>query len=351
MKFGAVPLEEAQGKILGHNIAGADGRRALRKGQPLSAEDLAKLARLGRDSVYVATPEVGDVAENEAAYRIACASAGANISVSKPTTGRSNLHAEQLGILRIDQERLMQVNMLDSVTLATVGVNSVVLPKQMVATLKIISYGIPENVVREAERIGHADTILNSQAEPLLRIDPLERKKVGMILSGSPSAEERIVKGFEKSLRNRLNAWGSDLDAVEFVPLEDEQGEKMLAAQINQLVDDGVDMIILAGETAIMDRHDIAPRAVERAGGRVTCFGAPVDPGNLLMLARHDETGRSVQIIGTPGCARSAKKNIVDLVIPRILVGDYLTKMDIVRMGVGGMLDDVKERGRARKLN
>ena len=96
-----------------------------------------------------------------------------------------------------------------------------------------------------------------------------------------------------------------------------------------------------------MDRYDIAPRAVERAGGRITCFGAPVDPGNLLMLARH---GR-VPIIGAPGCARSPKQNIVDLIIPRLLAGDYLTKMDIVRLGHGGLLEDVPERGRPRKLS
>ena len=165
-----------------------------------------------------------------------------------------------------------------------------------------------------------------------------------------PTAEARIVKGFEKAIRQRLQGWGSDLDEVKFIPLEDQSGERMLAEEIDRMVTQGIDMIILAGETAIMDRHDIAPRAVERAGGRVTCFGAPVDPGNLMMLARHDSTGRSVQIVGTPGCARSPKKNIVDLVIPRLLVRDYLTKMDIVRMGIGGMLEDVPERGRARNL-
>lgn len=351
MKFGAVPLDQAEGKILGHNIAGPDGRRLFRKGRPLSAADVAKLDGLGRESVYVAQPEADDVDENRAALRLAQAAAGAHVTVSKPTTGRANLHAATLGIARIDPERLLQVNLLDSVTLATVEQHSVVRPKQMVATLKIISYAVPENIVREAERIGRSDTVAAERPSPIVRVDPLTPRKVGMILSGSPSAEARIVKGFDQALRTRLRSWGSDIDAVKFIPLEDEHGECNLAAEISHLIQNGIEIIILAGETAIMDRHDIAPRAVERSGGRVTCFGAPVDPGNLLMLARHDATGRSVQIIGTPGCARSPKKNIVDLVIPRMLAGDYLTKMDIVRMGIGGMLDDVKERGRARKLN
>ena len=353
MKFGPVELDQAVGKILGHNISRPDGRRLFRKGRSLSIADVTELKRSGRQTVYVAELEAGDVNENDAAFRIADAAAGLGISVSKPTTGRSNLHADFLGILRVDIERLMQVNLLDAVTLATVEADSVVVPKQMVATLKMIAYGVSKNIVREAERLGQAETTIqiDKRPRPILRIDPLERKKVGMILSGSPSAEERIVKGFEKAMRARLQMWGSDLDEVKFIPLEDLAGEQMLAAEIEQMIADDFEMIILAGETAIMDRHDIAPRAVERSGGRVTCFGAPVDPGNLLMLARHDGSGRSVQIVGTPGCARSPKKNIVDLVIPRILVGDYLTKMDIVRMGMGGMLEDVPERGRARKLN
>ncbi len=353
MKFGAVKLDHAVGKVLGHNISGPDGKRLFRKGRPLSAEDVEALARLGRETVYVAELSADDIDENSAALRIAQASAGDNVRVTKPTTGRSNLHAETLGVLRIDIGRLSQVNLLDAVTLATVEANSVVRPKQMVATLKMISYGVSENIVREAERIGQAETINHSggMQTPIVRIEPLLPKKVGMILSGSPSAADRIVKGFEKAMRTRLEAWGSSLDEVKFIPLEDVTGELNLANEIEEMIEREIDMIILAGETAIMDRHDIAPRAVERAGGRVTCFGAPVDPGNLLMLARHDSTGRSVQIVGTPGCARSPKKNIVDLVIPRILVGDYLTKMDIVNMGMGGMLEDVPERGRARKLN
>lgn len=351
MKFGAVPLNQAEGKILGHNITGPNGRRVFRKGRPLSQQDVTRLDSLGWESVYVAEAEAGDVDENSAALRIAQAAAGTHVTVSKPATGRANLHSDTLGVLRIDEERLMQVNLLDSVTLATAEQNAVVQPKQMIATLKIIAYGVADNVVREAERISHSETVLHDRPSPIVRVDQLERKKVGMILSGSPSAAERIVKGFDKALRQRLQAWGSELDAVKFIPLEDEHGERNLAAEIAHLIEDGFEIIILAGDTAIMDRHDIAPRAVERSGGRVTCFGAPVDPGNLLMLARHDATGRSVQIIGTPGCARSPKKNIVDLVIPRMLAGDYLTKMDIVRMGIGGMLDDVEERGRARKLN
>ncbi|MEM7801387.1 MAG: molybdopterin-binding protein [Chloroflexota bacterium] len=351
MKFDVMPLDQAVGKILGHNISGPDGRRLFRKGIPLSEEDVVRLREIGRHSVYVAELEANDVGENQAAFRIAEACKGDHLYLSKPTTGRANLHTDILGLLRVDIDRLMQINLLESITLATGINNAVVTPRQMVATLKVIAYGVSDNTVREAERIGRAGLINGDDESRLLSISPLTRKKVGLILSGSHTVHERIVKGFEKALIPRLQSWGSDLDYTGFIALEDESDEIALANEINRLVEDRFEMIILAGETAIMDRFDIAPRAVERSGGRVTCFGAPVDPGNLLMLARHDQAGYPVQIIGAPGCARSQKRNIVDLIIPRLLAGDYLTKMDIVQLGMGGMLDDVSERGRPRRLN
>jgi molybdenum cofactor cytidylyltransferase len=127
---------------------------------------------------------------------------------------------------------------------------------------------------------------------------------------------------------------------VDFISLDDEAGQANLAAMIRQHLTEGMELIIMAGETAIMDRYDLAPRAVEQAGGEVTCYGVPVDPGNLLMLGYH---GR-VPIMGAPGCARSPKINIVDIVLPRLLVGDWLDQAAMIHMGHGGLLEDVPER-------
>jgi molybdopterin biosynthesis enzyme len=163
---------------------------------------------------------------------------------------------------------------------------------------------------------------------------------VAVILSGSPSAADRIQRSYDPPLRTRLEMLGSDLDSITFVPLEDAHNEAEMADTIRQQAAAGADLIILAGETAIMDRFDIAPRAVERAGGTITCFGAPVDPGNLLMLAYLN----GLPIMGAPGCVRSPKRNIVDEVLPRLLVGDRLTQADIIELGHGGLLEDVPER-------
>ncbi|MCP4361692.1 MAG: molybdopterin-binding protein [Chloroflexi bacterium] len=333
MKFGPIPTEQAEGKILGHNIAAADGRRLFRKGRALTTADISALLQSGRTVVYVADLQANDVSENEAAQRVTTAVIGPNLTYTGPAAGRTNLRANVLGVLRIDANRLARLNSQLGITLATLTTNTAVSPRKIVATVKVIPYAVSETAVTAIKDIA-------AESGPLIRIDALPPRRVHLILSGSPPAQERIVGSFEPPLRNRLQALGSTLDQVDFIPLEDESGERDLAAKIQERLQAKVGLIILAGETAIMDRHDIAPRAVERAGGVVTCFGAPVDPGNLLMLAY---IGR-VPILGAPGCARSPKPNIVDKVLPRLLVGDRLTQTDIVALGHGGLLEDVAER-------
>lgn len=333
MNFLSVPIDEAEGHILGHNVTGENGRRALRKGRALSAADIATLRDLGRDSIYIARLDPADVDENEAALRIATAVCGAGVRLSKPATGRVNIFAEELGVVRVDTERLFALNSLSGVTLATMLSHTPARVGKMVATLKIIPYALDEAIVQQAEttNLGHTPTIW---------MNPLSPKRVSLILSGSEMARDRIVDSFQNALGPRLEALAATIERIGFVPLDDETGEIQLAEMLREHVADGIDLVILAGETAIMDRYDIAPRAVERAGGEVVCFGAPVDPGNLLLLAYHGQT----PIVGAPGCSRSPKDNIVDLVLPRLLAGDHMTQADIIGLGHGGLLEDVPER-------
>jgi len=333
MKFGPVPLNRAEGKILGHNIAGPDGRRALRKGKPLTADDVVALREIGRAVVYVAELDPSDVEEDAAARRAAVAVAGSGLRLSGPASGRVNLLAKGLGILRVDGGRLARINECEGVTLATLSHQSAVRARQIAATVKIIPYAVPEGAVREVEAIA-------AGGGPIIRLDILVSKTVSLVLSGSASVRERIVRDFEPPLQARINALGSTIQSVDFVALEDEAGEAALAETFQRQAQAGAGLIVLAGETAIMDRHDIAPRAIERAGGEVTCFGAPVDPGNLLLVGYLGP----VPILGAPGCARSRKVNVVDWVLPRLLAGDRLTRADIVSLGVGGLLEDVPER-------
>jgi len=338
MKFEPVPLSEAKGKILGHNIAGANGQRLLRKGKPLTEEDVEKLRALGRTSIYVAQLDEDDVDENSAARRIADAVCGPGLHITGVASGRANLLVDEQGILRVDVERVAKINDRDGVTLATLTTHSPVHKRQIVATIKIIPYAVPEYVVRAAEAITHG-------SNPLVHVDVLPSRSVGMILSGSTSIHTKLLSDFVP-LRERIEKLGSSVTRTDFVALEDESDETTLVNMLKQQIAAGIGMILLAGETAIMDAHDIVPRAVKRAGGYVESVGAPVDPGNLLMLAYIGD----VPVVGAPGCARSKKTNIVDWILPRLLVGDRLTRRDIVELGHGGLLQDVPERGMPRDV-
>ncbi len=340
MKFEATALGDALGTILGHNVHDDSGRRVLRKGRALGEAELLLLSDLGRDSVFAARLEPGDVDEDEAARRVSEAVAGAGLTRRGSTTGRVNFHARELGVLRVDAEAVERINDCEGVTLATLANHSVARAGKMVATTKILPYALPERTVAAAERVA---------AAPVIRVDRLAPRRVGLIVSGAAAkgqsaGRERLVRGFEAAFRQRIELLNAELSEVRFVPLRGDRGVEGLSLAAARLAPD-VDLVVLAGETAIQDRRDLAPSAIEAAGGSVICYGAPVDPGNLLLLAELDGT----PVLGAPGCARSPKRNIVDLVLPRLLVGDRLTRRDITSLGHGGLLEDVPERPLPRR--
>jgi len=337
MKFGPVLLEAALGHILGHNMAGADGRRLLRKGKPLTTSDLEALRALGHTSVYVAELTPDDLDEDTAARRVAEGLLGGGVRLSGPASGRVNFLATTLGVLRVEVERLAQVNELEGLTLATLLTHTPVRPRQIIATIKVIPFAVPMAVVQAVEHIA-------ANGARMVRVDELPPRAVGLIFSGSPSIREKLMNDFAP-LRERLEALGSRIALTDYIPLEDEAGEARLAETVARFQAQA-ELIVIAGETAIMDRQDIVPRAVERAGGRVACLGAPVDPGNLLMLAYIGAT----PILGAPGCARSRKTNIVDWVLPRLLAGDQLSRADIIALGHGGLLEEAPERPMPRDV-
>ena len=334
MKFIEVRVEEAQGLVLAHNVTDGDGRRILRKGKRLDAADIERLVTSGRKTIHAARLDADDVDENEAALQITRAVISGPLRLSGPSTGRVNVYAEVLGVVQVEVERLVELNSCEGVTLSVVRSGTVARPGRMVGTTKILPYALSQAIVDQATSVGR-------DAVPL-ELTPLPATRASLVVTSSAANQDKIVRGFESALGERLLALNSKLERVEHVPVGDDTQDR-LKDRIIELRRDSrspPDLLILAGETAIQDRHDIAPSALEDAGGTVHCFGAPVDPGNLLMLGELD----GIPVLGAPGCARSPKANIVDLVLPRLLVGEKLTHRDIIELGHGGLLDDVPER-------
>jgi molybdopterin biosynthesis enzyme len=197
-----------------------------------------------------------------------------------------------------------------------------------VATVKVIPFAIPADAVREAEAIAAHKGLA-------IYLRMLPRRAVGVLLVGSMSTRPRLERGFLPAILARIADAGSQVLRVDVVEYE----QAAIASALEHLGQDGAQLVIMAGETSIMDRDDVAPRAIIQAGGALEHFGAPVEPGNQLLLAYlPDPAGRQIPVVGAPGCVRSRTTNVVDLVLPRLLAGEHLGKRDIVMLGHGGLL-------------
>jgi molybdenum cofactor cytidylyltransferase len=328
MKFGEVPVGEAEGAILAHSLR--LGATALKKARVLSAADLELIAASGIARIVVARLEKGDVGEDAAAERVAAAAVGPGISAAAPFTGRVNLHAEARGLLAFDPERVDRLNLVDeAITLGTLPPYTAVEPRQMVATVKIIPFAAPERAVKECARAAIVDG-------PLLRVAPFRPHSVGLIQTRLPGLKETILDKTHEVTEGRLAALGCNLVFEERCAHE----SAALAALIRDAFGHGVDMLLIHGASAILDRRDVIPAAIEAAGGRIDHFGMPVDPGNLLLLGHVAER----PVLGLPGCARSPKVNGFDWVLQRLVAQLPVGAAEIMRMGSGGLLAEIPTR-------
>lgn len=328
MKFGPVPVAEAEGALLAHSVRLASGK--LKKGQALGRGDLDALAAEGHAEVIVARPEPGDVDENAAAARLAEAlvpdQGAAGLRLTAPFTGRVNLIAEGPGVVVMDSDRLHALNAVHPmITLATVPPFRQMAAGGMVGTVKIISYAVPGDALDAACDAARGAMRL---ARPVLR-------GATLIVTEIPGgAGEKGVP----AIAARLEALGLAMHGPVTVPHRTEP----LAQAVRQAAGDLV--LILTG-SATSDPADVAPEAVRQAGGHVDRFGMPVDPGNLLFLGA--QGGRPV--IGLPGCARSPALNGADWVLSRVACGIEVTGADIAAMGVGGLLKEIPTRPQPRR--
>src|SRR5438034_7956071 len=333
MKFGEVPVGEAEGAILAHSLR--LGATALKKGRVLSAADLEAIAAAGLDHVVAARLDPGDIREDAAAERIAAAAAGPNIATATAFTGRANLFAATRGLLVFDRDRLDHLNLVDeAVTLGTLPPCAVVEPRQMVATVKIIPFAVPEEAVAQAA--GFA-----AEGEPLLRVAAFVPRAIALIQTRLPGLKESILDKTRQVTEQRLAALGCRLASEERCAHTTAELAPRIAAAVAQGPNSrGADIVFVHGASAIVDRRDVIPEAVVAAGGLVDHFGMPVDPGNLLLLGHIGDT----PVLGLPGCARSPKVNGFDWVLERLVAGVPVGPRDIMRMGAGGLLAEIPSR-------
>lgn len=330
MRFGAVAVEQALGAVLAHSVMLPAGR--LRKGQLLSEADIAALQALGLSEITVARLDAGDVCEDAAAEALARAlvpAADLGLERGVAFTGRVNLNAIGPGVVEVDAQAVLALNMVDpAITLATLAPMTRVGRGTLVGTVKIISYAVPGEALARA----------CDAAKAALRVRPVVMKTASLILTEVAGQEAKLTQKGRRAVEARLKGLGMRLSDVEVVGHSEAAITAALARAAGEMV------LILTG-SATSDLYDVAPQAVRAAGGEVARFGMPVDPGNLLFLG--DLAGRPV--VGLPGCARSPALNGADWVLERLACGIAVSGADIAAMGVGGLLKEIPIRPQLRE--
>lgn len=332
MIFGTFSLDDARGCILAHTTR--VGERVLRKGSVLDETAIEALREVGREEVIAARLEAGDVPEDIAADRLAPPLLSPLIARSRAATGRVNLTAEVPGLLRVDVARVDRLNQVDeSVTLGTLPDYSVVAARDLVATIKIVPFSVPGQVLAVAETL--------ARQGPAFTLHPFKPMNVGLVVTHLPVLKESAIEKTIEATRARVTGLGGTL----LEPLRCPHTELAIARALEELQRKGADLFLVAGASAVVDRRDVGPSAIVTAGGEILHFGMPVDPGNLICLGRIGDKPALV----LPGCARSPKLNGIDFVLARLFAGVPVTPESVMRMGVGGLLKEMDARPMPRE--
>jgi molybdenum cofactor cytidylyltransferase len=332
MKFGPVTPAEALGATAVHSIR--QGDLVLKKGTLIGPVEVVALQAAGVKEIVVALLESGDVSEDQAAADIAAAVKGVGLRADRAFTGRCNLFAESAGVLVVDKDAVDRLNRVDeAVTLATLAAYRPVVEGEMVATVKIIPFALARSARDKAVAAA-------GESKSVIRVAPYTVRKLGIVSTLLPGLSPKVVEKTLKITASRIAPAGASIVAECRVPHE----QQALARAVEEVLKAGAELVIVFGASAIADRRDVIPMAIETAGGEIEHFGMPVDPGNLMLIGRLN----GAAVVGAPGCARSPKENGFDWVLTRLLAGLPVSRTDVTGMGVGGLLMEIVTRPQPR---
>jgi molybdenum cofactor cytidylyltransferase len=298
------------------------GKKLLAKGHVISDEDVRVLESEGMDSIWVTELEEGEVGEDDAVCQVASEMGCGSFEIRLAAGGRANLLATENCCVLVDDELLKQINCTASTVIATALNFSYAVAGQRIATVKSAPFAVAKDQLEAV--IG----ILKERG-PILQARPVRAPSVG-ILYTDPISGERARQLFENIMRQRLERFGVNANFV----LSCNEDENSVARCMQHLLRSKPCVILVASTTAPAGPEDVIGQAMTKVGGLVERFLAPVEPGNLLLMAYKDE----VPIVSAPGCFRSAKPNVVDLILPPLLARYHVTGWEIACLGHGGLL-------------
>ncbi|MGE5628302.1 MAG: molybdopterin-binding protein [Solirubrobacterales bacterium] len=320
-----VNVKDAVGMILGHDmteiIPGKSKGAAFKKGHVIKIDDIPRLLNMGKEHIYVMEFMEDDVHEDEAAIRIAEAATGQGIRIEGPKEGKSTLTAAYRGLLKINLDALTEMNSMDEIMFASLHQNIIVEKDEAVAGTRVIPLMVKEWKVKKVEEICN-------KYIPVIQIKPFKKLRAGIVTTGSEVYHGRIKDQFGPVVKNKFE----ELDCTVLKHIFSDDDPNMIADSIKELIDLGADVIAVTGGMSV-DPDDVTPLGIRMAGADVLSYGAPTLPGAMFLLSYIGD----IPVLGLPGCVMYSKRTIFDLILPRIVTGEKVTKSDVVKLGHGGL--------------
>jgi len=319
-----IPVEESVGLRLAHDITeiipgGHKGPR-FKRGHLIAEEDVPRLLDVGKAHIYIMELAPDELHEEDAAERLARAAAGAGLTLTGPSEGRFNLVAETDGMLEVDQELLFRFNDLGDLILATLRSGEFVRAGTVVGGTRTIPVVVKEELVARAEALCRDRSLVSVTAMPA--------KKVFLLVTGSEVFTGRITDGFEPRVREKVEGMGSTLEPAVLAPDDPD----VIAGHIKDFAAKGAEIILVSGGMSV-DPDDLTPEGIRRSGADVVSHGFPVLPGSMFLMSYLND----IPVLGLSGCVLHDPVTAFDFMLPKLLVGDRVTRDDILQMGHGGL--------------
>ena len=328
-----VRVQDAVGMILCHDITeivrGERKGARFHKGDVIRAEDVEVLLRIGKEHIYVWEDDESMLHENDAAQVLRDVCQSDYMTASEPKEGKIELTSTVAGVFEVREDALNAVNDITDVMIATIAQHYPVKAGTKLAGMRVIPLVIDKSTMEKVRE--------TAGSEPLLRILPYRKMKVGVVTTGSEVFHGRIKDTFTPVIDSKLRAFGLQVDEHRL----SDDGTEHTRAAIEELLALGMDMVLCTGGMSV-DPDDRTPAAIRATGARVVTYGAPVLPGAMFLLAYYEKDGRSVPIMGLPGCVMYSPATIFDIIMPRVIAGSEWTRREITRLGIGGLCMECK---------
>jgi len=326
-----IPVDQSVGTILAHDITeirpGQFKGPAFKKGYIIREEDVPHLRRVGKEHLYVLHLEPGEVHEDDAALRLATALAGRGVSFDPhPSEGKIQLKANYRGLFKVDVAALTRINLVPDISCSARHTNSVVEKGDVICGVRAIPLIIDEENLQAAEKIALA-------VDDFFSVKPFLTPNCGIVITGNEVFSGLIDDKFAPIIRKKLQSYDCGIMGIAFAPDDRER----IASEINQYLQAGAEMIVVAGGMSV-DPDDITRVAIADVGAEDVVYGTPVLPGAMFLYGRFGD----VPVMGLPACVLFFRATVLDLILPRVLAGERITREDLAAMAHGGLCLECK---------